>query len=217
MVTKLPKWSQNYRADASRLTYAKIQAASRSKVFIAIDLEWDESNPSRILEVGLAILDLRPRKLHPKRTPPSTWDIRPRHIIISENRDVHNSKYVRSNKFGFKFGKSYFARDAKARETVQAVLDRYEPDEVVLVGHLMGNDLRRLEEWGVVLDEEIDVLDTAGLERVYMSRVNGRKVSLESMCEELDVPYYRSDKLHNAGNDAFFTMAAFLEMCVDSD
>jgi len=51
----------------------------------------------------------------------------------------------------------------------------------------------------------------------HMSRVNGRKVSLESMCEELEVPYYRQDKLHNAGNDAFFTMAAFLEMCVDSD
>jgi hypothetical protein len=213
MVTQLPKWSQNYRADVRRLEHAKQLTFSRSKVFISIDLEWDETDPSNILEIGIAILDLRLGKLHPNRFPPSTWSIRPRHIIVSENREIFNSKYVRSNKYGFKFGRSYNARERKALETVQGVFNRYHPEDIVVIGHLMVNDLIRLQEWGVDLHPSIEMLDTASLERAFMGRVNGRKVSLEKMCEELEVPYYRSDKLHNAGNDAFFTMAAFLEMC----
>src|SRR5579859_7798237 len=146
MVTK---WSQNYRADVRRLEKAKQLTSSRSKVFIAIHLEWDETNPEKIFEIGLAVLDLRMGRLHPNRFPPSTWSIRPRHIIVTENRKIHNSKYTRSNKFGFKFGRSYHARETKAMDTVQYMLNKYDPEDLVIVGHLMPNDLTRLEDWGV--------------------------------------------------------------------
>lgn len=179
---------------------------------MAIDLEWDETDPSNILEIGIALLDLRSGRLRPNRFPPSTWSIQPRHIIITENREIHNSRYVQSNKFGFKFGRSYITREAKAVQFMQSLLDRYEYDEIVLVGHMLSNDLIRLKELGIQLPEDIEVFDTANLERAFMGRVNGQKVSLERMCEELEVAYYRRDKLHNAGNDAFFTMASFAKM-----
>jgi len=213
MVTATQKWSRAYRSDVARLGLARHLTSSRSKVFMAIDVEWDETDPSNILEIGIAVLDLRQGRLHPNRFPPSTWSIRPRHLIITDHREIHNSKYVQSNKFGFKFGRSYNTREARAVQVMQSMLDRYANDEIVLVGHLCRNDLSRLDELGIQLPEGIQVFDTADLERAFMGRVNGQKVSLQRMCEELEVAYYGQDKLHNAGNDAFFTMASFAEMC----
>lgn len=200
----------------SRLAMAQALCSSRSKVFIAIDIEWDETNPHNILEIGFAVLDLRQGRLHPNRFPPSTWSIRPRHLIISENRDIHNSKYVRSNKFGFKFGKSYNCKERKAAQVIQNLLDRYEEEEVVVVGHCLTQDLQRLEEMGIELGERM-VLDTGSLERVFFGRINGQRRSLGDICADLDIKYYAPRKLHNAGNDAFFTMAVFAEMCCVSD
>jgi DNA polymerase III epsilon subunit-like protein len=211
MVTKLPKPSQKYREDMAKLARARSLAASRSKVFIAIDVEWDETNPSAILEIGIAVLDLRKGRLHPDRFPPNTWSIRPRHFIISENREVHNGKYARSNKFGFKFGKSYHCKEQKAVQVLQDLFDWY-MGEVVLVGHCMTQDLQRLQVMGVALREEM-VIDTGSLERAFSGRVNEQRRSLGDICEDLDIKYFAARKLHNAGNDAFFTMAVFAHMC----
>jgi len=205
-------WSKTYRRDVDHLRYAQDLTSLRTKVFIAIDIKWDEEDPSTILEIGLAVLDLREGRLKPNRFPPSTWSIRPRHVIVRENVGIHNSHAV-SNKFGFKFGKSYFARIERAVEYVQETLDRYDAEDTVLLGHYFSLDQARLEEAGVEIDEEIVTFDTANLERAWSRRVNGRRTSLRNICEKMEVPYYREDKLGNAGNDAFFSMAIFAEMC----
>src|SRR5437868_13919745 len=182
MVTTTQEWSRAYRSDVSRLDLARHLTSSRFKVFMAIDLKWDETDPSNILEIGIAVLDLREGKLHPNRFPPSTWSIRARHLIITEHIEIHNSKYVRSNKFRFTFGRSYNKRQARAVQVVQSMLDRYANDEIVLVGHLCRNDLTRLDELGIQLPEGIQLFDTADLERAFMGRVNGHKVSSKIMC-----------------------------------
>src|SRR5437667_3458574 len=104
------KMSAKYRQDVANLADPQSLTASRSRVFIAFDVKWDEDDPDTVLEIGMAILDLRHGFLRPNRFPPSTWSIRPHHIIISDNMHIHNTRYSRSNKFGFKFGKSYIAR-----------------------------------------------------------------------------------------------------------
>jgi hypothetical protein len=213
MVSK-PIWSAKYRRDVDTFELAKVLASSRSKVFIGIDLEWDETDPDTILEIGIAVLDLRQGRLRPNSFPPSTWSIRPRHFIIRENAHIHNGKYVRSNKFGFKFGSSYFASLSTAVKKVQSIFDSYAPNDVMMVGHNMAKDLDKLESLGLALP---DVFDTANIERAFSRRVNGSKRKLERICEDLDIPYYRQDKMHNAGNDAFFTMAIFSEMCCTAD
>jgi len=156
-------------------------------------------------------LDLREGRVKPNRFPPSTWSIRPRHVIVRENMGIHNSHAV-SNKFGFKFGKSYFASSERAVEYVVETLNRYDAEDIVLLGHYFSLDEARLEEAGVEIGEDIVTFDTANLERAWNRRVNGRRKSLRSICEKMDVPYYREDKLGNAGNDAFFAMAIFSKM-----
>ena len=96
-------------------------------------------------------------------------------------------------------------------EVLQYLLD-WNDGDVVLVGHCMTQDLQRLEGMGVVLREAM-VIDTGNLERAFSGRVNGQRRSLGDICEDLDIKYFAAKKLHNAGNDAFFTMAVFAHMC----
>lgn len=204
--------TRKYREDVRDLALAQSLTSSRSKVFIAIDVKWDETDPDSLLEIGMAILDLREGHLRPNRFPPSTWSIRPRHIIINDNIHVHN-KHARSNKFGFKFGKPYFARLPRAIESVQSTMDVYHSDQIVFVGQFLSRDIDRLEAAGIDFPEDMTWFDVANLDRAYEERVNGRRRGLADICEDLDIPYYRADKIGNAGNDAFFAMAVFAEMC----
>ena len=212
MVSKT-KMSAKYRQDVANLAVAQSLTASRSRVFIAFDVKWDEDDPDTVLEIGMAILDLRHGFLRPNRLPPSTWSIRPHHIIISDNMHIHNTRYSRSNKFGFKFGKSYIARLEKAVKSINDILNRYPTDQIVIVGQFISKDKAKLEDMGIEIDDDMLVFDISNLERAYEQQVNGRRRSLREICENLEVPYYRRDKLGNAGNDAFFAMACFSEMC----
>ena len=108
-------------------------------------------------------------------------------------------------------------KQERALDRLQELLEtKYGDDEVVLVGHFMQNDLKLLEELGVDIPEDVTIFDTASLERAWSARINGPIRSLEDLCEEFEVPYYQRHKLHNAGNDAFFTIAIFSEMCCES-
>jgi hypothetical protein len=205
--------SATYRRDVANLNVAQSLTASRSRVFIAFDVKWDEDDPDTILEIGVAVLDLRHGFLRPNRFPPSTWSIRPRHIVISDNIHIHNTGHSRSNKFGFKFGKPYIARLEKAVESVNNILNCYPTDQIVIVGQFISQDKDKLEDIGVEIDDDILVFDISNLDRAYEGRVNGRRRPLREICEDLEIPYYRRDKLGNAGNDAFFAMACFSEMC----
>ena len=98
-------------------------------------------------------------------------------------------------------------------QIVQETLERYDADDVVLLGHYFSLDQARLEDAGVEIDENMVKFDTANLERAWSRRINGRRRSLRSICGQLDIPYYREDKLGNAGNDVFFAMAIFAKMC----
>jgi hypothetical protein len=214
MVSKA-RWTAAYRRDIENLEIARAIASTRATVFIAIDVKWDETDPDTILEIGVAVLDVREGHLRPNRYPPSTWSIRPRHIIITENVYVHNSQHVRSNKFGFKFGKSYFARLEKAVKSLQSILDSY--PQVAVVGQFCSRDKTILEDIGLYFNPTIQIFDTANLDRAYTRQWNGARRSLRTICEDLEIPYYRPDKLDNAGNDAFFAMAIFAEMCCVSE
>jgi hypothetical protein len=206
--------SANYNEAVRFLHYVQDITRNGSKVFIAIDVEWDETDSSNILEIGLATLDLREGHYNPAAFPPSTWRIHPRHIIISENHHINNYRYITSNKFGFKFGGSYHARLETAMSSIEGQLSAYEAWEMVFIGHGIHQDLKVLEEaTGARIEGNSPVVDTMKLERAYSRRVNGKSRSLGDICEDLDIRYYAPEKMHNAGNDAFFTMAIFIEMC----
>jgi len=205
--------SKRYRRDLVALERACILTSARTHVFIAFDLKWLEGEPDTVLEIGVATLDLRPGFLRPARYPPSTWAIRPHHYIISENRHLVNSRHAKSNRHGFKFGNSYIARQAKAIASINKKLSCYPAEQIALVGQFISRDLRKLRELGVEIPVEWPVFDVANLDRAVFQTVNGRRRGLGVICDDLEVRYFRPDRLGNAGNDAWFAMAAFAAMC----
>ncbi|KAI9352765.1 hypothetical protein BDR26DRAFT_204161 [Obelidium mucronatum] len=112
----------------------------------------------------------------------------------------------------------------------------------VLVGHAVSGDIAWLKECGVHLsiaaaDEEgktaepvVDekgkqrrlepdstgihsVFDTAELDCALHGRLKAQRMSVKKMCEALGIIDDESDvPFHNAGNDAYLTMQAFLKM-----
>lgn len=201
-----------YLRDQHALAKARTLCHGRSHVLISLDIKWLEHAEDTILEIGLTTLDLRPGFLRPARYPPSTWAIRPRHFIISENRNVFN-QHGTGKKFGFKFGKSYICRLQKAVAAINETFSHYPADQVALVGQLIHRDLRIFRELGVGIPETWPVFDVGSLDRADGGEVNARRRGLGVICEDLEVRYYREDKVGNAGNDSWFAMAAFAAMC----
>jgi hypothetical protein len=204
--------SNTYLRDQHSLAKARTLCHARSHVLISLDIKWLENEEDTILEIGLATLDLRPGFLRPARYPPSTWAIRPRHFIISENRNVFNQRGT-GKKFGFKFGKSYICRLAKAIAAINETFANYPSEQVALVGQFIHRDLKIFRELGVEIPETWPVFDVASLDRADGGEVNSRRRGLGVICEELEVNHYREDKMGNGGNDVWFAMAAFAAMC----
>ena len=103
-----------------------------------------------------------------------------------------------------------------ARDEMNVIIQQmfYVPDErdpnnfrnIVLVGRGSSNDLATLRRRGLeVLDINTIV---ANFDTLYMSNmILGRWASLMSFVDDLKIPYA---KLHNAGDDARFTLQALL-------
>src|SRR5579859_4427328 len=173
MVTaKSKEWSDKYRRDVRNLQRSQEMTSSRSKVFICLEVKWLENDEDTILEIGMAILDLREGKLRPNRFPPSTWSIKPRQIIIRENIHTQNGPHARANKFGFKFGKPYIARLESAIKSIRKHLARFDDDEKVYVGQRIKKDIELLQDLGVEFPASVTMFDTMWLDRAYHQRVN---------------------------------------------
>jgi len=205
--------TKTYRRDCVALERARILTSARTHVFIAFDLKWLEGEPDTILEIGAATLDLRPGFLRPARYPPSTWAIHSRFYVISENRHLINTRHAKSNRYGFKFGKPYIARQAKAVASINKLLSRYPSEQIAVVGQFLSRDLRKLRELGVEIPRTWPAFDVANLDRAACGAVNGRRRGLGVICEELEVRYFGPERLGNAGNDAWFALAAFAAIC----
>jgi hypothetical protein len=197
-------------------------------IFIAIDVEAFELPPRPITEVGVATLDTR--DLHSKAPGANgeEWQkcITARHFRIEEHKDKTNQIFIDGcpDKFEFNDGISIFVED---RNISKAVIDCFKPPygkdhppvpekpekrNVVLVGHDINQDVNYLRQLGVTLADFsciIDTIDTASLFRAHTEDSNGR--SLGTVLASFDLCGWN---LHNAGNDAVYTLWAMLATCV---
>ena len=198
-------------------------------IFIAIDVEAFEFPPHPVTEVGIANLDTR--DLHSKApgTNGEDWQkyIKARHFRIEEHKRKTNSKFVDGcpDKFEFNNGASLFVQDRNISKTVTdcfkppygkdypAMTDKPEKRKVVLVGHDINQDVNYLRHLGVSLanfSSIIDTIDTISLFRAY-KQDNNSKTSLGHVLASFDLIGWH---LHNAGNDAVYTLWAMLATCV---
>lgn len=196
-------------------------------VFICIDVESYEKAHHRVTEIGVAALDTRDLSEIAPGKDGENWRslIRARHFRIQENGHLVNSEFVSGCPDRFDFGKSEWIRlkDAPAmtaecfkepfcgpKPTVLPV--EWEERNLIFLGHDTIADVRYLQSLGfdpLALPNLLETQDTATMYRVW--RRDPQPTSLGRILYDFDIPGFN---LHNAGNDAVFTVQAMLGVCV---
>jgi hypothetical protein len=204
-----------------------VSHADRAVVFVCVDVEAWEHDTSKVTEIGIASLDTAEIYATAAGERGQNWRsaIHARHFRIRELKHLRNSRFVGGNPDAFAFGTSEFVR---VREASRAVAACFRPPfcdvsgatataadkkrTVVLVGHSLGGDVAWLRQIGLdvkQLDNLIEGVDTARMHRAYRRRFNG--MSLGGMLEDMNIS---PENLHNAGNDAVYTLQGTLAIAV---
>ena len=210
-------------------------------IFIAIDCEAYERLPKTVTEVGIATLDTRDLKGVAPGLHGQNWQkmIRSRHFRIIEFKELRNTDFVAGCPDRFEFGDSEFvaAKDIPSTltkcfhppfsklspaptltESMQQLELSKKPTEekrnIVLLGHDTSADIYYLQLLGFsVLNRGnlLEVMDTAVMFRAYTRDVNPG--ALGKILLHFDMTGWH---LHNAGNDAVYTIWSMLAICVAS-
>lgn len=204
----------------------------QSVVFVCVDVESYERVHHKITEIGVATLDTKDLVDTAPGPDGEAWRklIKARHFRIKEHRHLVNSEFVQGHPDGFDFGESTFVslEDAPAHvascfqppfgvhasNTAEAELiriglqevDLNEKRKLVLLGHDTLGDIRYLQQLGydpVKVENIIEAMDTAKMYQAW--RRDSQPTSLGRIMNDFDVAAW---KLHNAGNDAVYTVSA---------
>lgn len=161
---------------------------------MAYDVETYEHDKSITLEVGYVITNLD--------KPDENEAF---HYIIEENQHYSNKDYVPDNRERFKFGTS---QRMSLKETAEK-FTKHIADADFLVTHAGHNDQKYLEGCGISLKGK-QQFDTQTL---ALALLTGGPViySLKRLLTDLKIDF-DEDVLHNAANDAVYTMKVFLAL-----
>lgn len=200
-------------------------------VFVCVDVESYERAHHKITEIGMATLDTRDLVNTAPSSDGEAWRklIKARHFRIKEHRHLINSEFVQGHPDGFEFGESTIVSLEEAPAQVAACfqppfgvhasnttedelikislreLDLNEKRNLVLLGHDTLSDIRYLQQLGydpVKVENIIEALDTAKMYQAW--RRDSQPTSLGRIMNDFDVAAW---KLHNAGNDAVYTVS----------
>lgn len=171
----------------NKLKSLNTMVTSANKLF-CMDLEFHE-NSKVVTEVGVTLYY------------PQTKKLEVFHFVVQEYYNRRNGRCVPDHKDDFLWGNSQLLR---MKEVEQAVLHLVS-DADYLVGHAFENDKKFLAQSGYFKDTK--VLDTQVFSRYYFKE--RQRMSLERVANGLGM---RTSCLHNAGNDAFYTMKSLVEM-----
>ncbi|KAJ3958301.1 hypothetical protein N0V92_005134 [Colletotrichum tropicale] len=190
-------------------------------VFMCIDIEVAEEHHGTVLEVGMTTLDTRDIVGVPPGKVGRDWFpyIKSRHLITEDYKHIVNKKYIKGCPDLFDFGESEYPKRKDLRDEILnafAELSSADKDKpprnIVLVGHGLSSDLTFMtgmdvHPWSV--PGMIRCLDTKDMHQAWREETQGR--SLVFVLQDLDIP---SKNLHNAGNDAAYTLRAMLGLAV---
>jgi hypothetical protein len=200
-------------------------------IFIAVDVEAKERASHEITEVGVATLDTRDLHGIVPGAAGTNWHkhIRARHFRISEHRNHVNREFVQGYPDNFDFGTSEFVNLAdigraltscfhepfsRPDSSVATPRKSGETRNLVIVGHDLGQDVNYCRKLGFDIFNRgniYDRLDTSSMYRAYQNEPNA--TSLGRILYDFDLVGWH---LHNAGNDAVYTIQAMLAICVKS-
>jgi hypothetical protein len=186
-------------------------------VFVCIDLEAYEFAQDKITEVGVSILDSRHVIGNDPGPDGMQWlsKITTRHMIIEEHKRLINKRFVHGCPDKFNFGKSEIVPLNRVHATLTHLFDNPSPGSVlatdrgprklILVGHGLSNDTAYLNKLKFAphakgnIIQDVDTQKFAGTKK--------QTVSLSRLMAGLGID---PENLHNAGNDAAYTLQALL-------
>jgi len=171
------------------------------KLYICLDIEAYERNHDYLTEFGWCLFKKNGEIIKIK------------HAIVEEYRNYHNGRYVPDNKDYFNFGESEVE---KLKDIYRELKNDFEKVNY-LVGHGINNDIRFLKKIKVDVSkfkkmnsgskiDDYGIIETMDL---FSGFFLTKPVGLEKSLRRLEISYKR---LHNAGNDAYYTMKVFLEI-----
>lgn len=155
---------------------------------ICIDIEQYEKNSDVVTEVGYSIYD--------------GSDISVFHFIVEENKNYRNGQHVPDNMDNYNFGVSRYESLEYITNLLFAEIDKSD----YLIGHAIRGDIRYLFGEKGLYDFKIAIVDTANLAK-YVINGSRKSLSVGKLSSELNIA---TKNLHNAGNDAFYNMAALV-------
>ncbi|TCD69654.1 hypothetical protein EIP91_006671 [Steccherinum ochraceum] len=197
------------RLASRRLAFERVRTfwSSKKGVWIAIDFEsWDRDH-TLLLEFGWSAVRFEDGK-----------EIRSEgHWITYEYRNYRNT-YVADNKDRYSFGKSEMVKKKDFKQRVAALFDEAKTHgPVFYVFHDPSQDIKTLYELEAPITnltyvlpdtaptEGLFVVDTAQLFAALEGETSANTRGLEQIARHLGLSPY---DLHNAGNDAHYTMEA---------
>ncbi|PNH42073.1 hypothetical protein VD0004_g5173 [Verticillium dahliae] len=169
-------------------------------VFAAVDIEVAEESHSVILEVGISILDTREVVNVPPGINAQNWSslIEYHHLLVETPRLGELTGRVRA----------LLAQYTAAPASNPMQRNR----TLILVGHDIAADLNYLQDIDVnpgQLPGFLGCADTKDMHQAWRSCPSG--CNLGAVCGDLEIP---TRNLHNAGNDAAYTLQAMLALAV---
>ena len=207
-------------------------------VFVAVDCEAYERDQHRVTEVGIAALDTRDLHGLPPGKDATAWGnkIKARHFRVQEHSHLTNTDFVQGCPDRFEFGETQWISLRNAARVVGACIcsaagapDPAEPSSaadggdddddmyqtgrnIVLVGQAVDNDIAYLEALGYVprrVQRFIEGLDLGIIDREVKGLQQSR--NLASILYDVNIVAWN---LHNAGNDAVYTLQAMLALAL---
>lgn len=208
----------NVISNGSPLLQAMKKAIESGKIkrLLAFDVEAFEHNQKFLLELGAAVYEI------PQDSASAPPTIEPFHFVMKENVKKKNGKFCANNRDNYSFGKSKFL---PTNQVFSWLLGQMKKPGTGIIGHNVSADLRYLEQaknfketgarFPVPCDtpfhqkyfKGLSIFDTQAIFREVHLRPHEEK--LEKLLIHYGIPH---NYLHNAGNDAYFTLMTALKL-----
>ena len=188
-------------------------------VFISVDVEAFEFNQKLITEIGISTLDTEDLLGLQPGAKGNNWTtkIQSHHFRIREHGHLLNKVYVDGCPDKFDFGQSEWIYKRDVISILEGCFNPSRPSysgrtrKVILVGHDVAADMKYLTEVGFHVTRTIsDCIDTSDLYKA--SRRDGRPSALSTLLLHYGIA---AKHLHNAGNDASYTLRVMVAIALD--
>lgn len=170
---------------------------------LAFDIEAYECNHGMLLELGMAVHELG-----------SEDPVRACHFVFKENQYSRNGRYCPDNRNNFAFGETVVA---STNDILSALIKEILIPGTALVGHNLKSDLRFLNNAKVgTVEQSLIYQFFASMSLSFDTQLLFKTLTESPKPSKLETVISafgaQCEFMHNAGNDAYYTMVAFLKL-----